>query len=326
MEVHTFTAAWETYKDTLRELRRIVFIEEQEVPKTLEWDGRDESSTHFLAVTSAGQHIGCARLLPEGQIGRMAVLEEHRGKHIGAQLLEAAVAAAQAQGFDRVFLHAQSYAEPFYRRGGFLPYGEEFEEAGIPHIAMERMLEFAYTPPEVETTPSIVAQDTRPALIGVTPNPQPFEDLQQALDGLLRVIASARRRLVIMSPELDHDLFAQPAIVEQISRLARSAAKVEIQILLLDSRRIVQSGHPLVELARRLDQKMAVRRLDERANSDTSSFVCADLDAYWLLPSYDQYEGVYDLANPVTSERFNEVFKGAWENSSNDPDLRILRL
>ena len=72
-QIHVFVADWETHKETLQAIRKEVFIVEQNVPQEEEWDGLDEDSTHFLAVTEAGLYIGCARLLPSGQIGRMAV-------------------------------------------------------------------------------------------------------------------------------------------------------------------------------------------------------------------------------------------------------------
>ena len=70
----------------------------------------------------------------------MAVLKEQRGRDIGRQLLKAAVDHAVEVGLQRVFLHAQTHAEGFYRKSGFLPFGAEFMEAGIPHIEMELAL------------------------------------------------------------------------------------------------------------------------------------------------------------------------------------------
>jgi predicted GNAT family N-acyltransferase len=55
-------------------------------------------------------------------------------------VLDGLVQAAQARGDREVTLHAQCSAEGFYRRAGFTPQGERFEEAGITHIAMHRRL------------------------------------------------------------------------------------------------------------------------------------------------------------------------------------------
>ena len=76
-------ADWETYQKELRKIREVVFIKEQSVPKEEEWDGHDEESWHFLALSGTKRPIGCARLMQSGQIGRMAVLKENRGLGVG---------------------------------------------------------------------------------------------------------------------------------------------------------------------------------------------------------------------------------------------------
>lgn len=140
MEAHVVEVAWESYQERLRRIRKVVFIEEQNVPETLEWDGLDDDASHFLALDSAGRDVGCARLLPTGQIGRMAVLQTERNKGIGERLLGAAIAKAETLSFNEVFLHAQTHAIGFYERSGFMITGEPYTEAGIPHRNMTRLL------------------------------------------------------------------------------------------------------------------------------------------------------------------------------------------
>ena len=96
----------------------------------------DETSIHFMAETTDGDVIGAARLMPSGQIGRMAVLIPQRGQGVGRQLLDLAISSARQRGMEEVFLHAQSYALEFYQKAGFIADGDEFEEAGIPHRSM----------------------------------------------------------------------------------------------------------------------------------------------------------------------------------------------
>jgi len=328
VDIHVVKADWVDHRESLQSIREVVFIEEQQVPREIEWDGQDDASTHFLAVNEFGQHIGCARLLPSGQIGRMAVLEEHRGTGVGAMLLGAAVEHGKSQGFDRLYLHAQTYAEEFYRRGGFLPYGDEFEEAGIPHRAMEMKLPVAFVADAdaAATAPRIREQTPRPAMAEPQSQPQPFTGFSACTDALQKVIESASRRLLILSPYLDHELFDKEPLIAALSALARSAPRVEIRILIFDSKPMVDRGHRIVELARRLDEKIKIQVLRESPGAKTSSYVCADLDGYWLLPAYDKHDGVADLANPVTCKRLTEVFNLAWAKSVEDNELRTLRI
>ncbi|WP_116364293.1 GNAT family N-acetyltransferase [Parahaliea mediterranea] len=131
--------SWNDASEALSALRRTVFIEEQGVPRDIEWDGRDADSRHVLALRN-GQPVGCGRLMPDGKIGRMAVLASERGHGIGAAVLARLIELAREVGFDRVYVHAQQHAAPFYSRAGFSPRGATFEEAGIPHTTMHLAL------------------------------------------------------------------------------------------------------------------------------------------------------------------------------------------
>jgi predicted GNAT family N-acyltransferase len=106
----------------------------------MEWDADDAGSLHFLVIDGAGQAIGCARLLPDGHIGRMAVLPAWRGRGVGRALLAVVLDTAQERGHGMLRLSAQTHAAAFYARMGFVAVGSEYEEAGIPHIAMQRRL------------------------------------------------------------------------------------------------------------------------------------------------------------------------------------------
>lgn len=125
----------------LASIRRTVFIDEQGVPEDLEWDADDAGAAHFLALLGDGTPVGCARLLPDGHVGRMAVLQPWRGRGIGRALLDAALAEARARGHRRVELSAQVHAAAFYVRAGFATVGEPYDEAGIPHVAMHKTLD-----------------------------------------------------------------------------------------------------------------------------------------------------------------------------------------
>src|SRR5258708_38325681 len=135
----TFTIsilAWDEALLLARPVREQVFVTEQKVPLELEWDEWDERSDHAVARDTSGQAIGTARLLPDGRIGRMAVLREWRRRGGGAALMEALLQKAREQSLSRVTLHAQTHAAGFYRRFGFSERGGEFWEAGIPHVEM----------------------------------------------------------------------------------------------------------------------------------------------------------------------------------------------
>ncbi len=134
-------ADWASERETLLAIRFAVFVHEQGVPPELEEDAQDAEALHLLALSPDGQAIGTGRLLANGHIGRMAVHRDWRGQGVGSALLRTLLAEARGAGLRSVFLNAQCTAEPFYRRFGFQPEGEVFDDAGIPHRRMVRMLE-----------------------------------------------------------------------------------------------------------------------------------------------------------------------------------------
>ncbi|WP_189187738.1 GNAT family N-acetyltransferase [Streptomyces albiflavescens] len=134
-------------------VRKEVFVGEQGVPEDIEYDAYDAGALHVLAVREDGVPLGTGRLLygeaaaaktdgdpTVGSLGRLAVTREARGLGVGAALVRAIEDAARARGLAAVDLHAQTHALGFYERLGYVAYGEEFPDAGIPHRAMQRSL------------------------------------------------------------------------------------------------------------------------------------------------------------------------------------------
>ncbi len=129
-------ADWDdpTDRAALQQIRREVFIVEQQVPEVLEWDDDDASAIHLLALDRDNEEpVGTARILSSGQIGRMAVRKPWRARGIGKALLTAAI----EQCRQPPFVHAQVQAIPFYTALGFTVTGETFIEAGIRHRLMQ---------------------------------------------------------------------------------------------------------------------------------------------------------------------------------------------
>lgn len=133
-------AQWPNDAEALRGLRNEVFVVEQGVPQEIEWDGCDEHCLHIIAENMAGQAIGTGRLMPEGKIGRMAVAKNARGMGVGGAILKLILEYAQTLLVRQPKLNAQAHAQAFYEAAGFEPIGEQFQEAGIAHQAMQATL------------------------------------------------------------------------------------------------------------------------------------------------------------------------------------------
>jgi predicted GNAT family N-acyltransferase len=136
MTITISLADWQTQKTAASAIRNQVFIVEQNVPPDIEMDDMDAHCIHAIALDDNGVAIGTGRLLPDGHIGRMAVLASARGQGVGGLILKSLMQAAKQRGDTCVVLNAQVHAEEFYTAYGFVAVGKSFMEAGIAHIEM----------------------------------------------------------------------------------------------------------------------------------------------------------------------------------------------
>ena len=139
-EYFVMIVPWSDAGVMLSDVRTTVFVDEQQVPVEIERDGRDAECIHVLARDLDGHPVGAGRLMPDGRIGRMAVLRDWRGSGVGGAMLVELMAEARRRGMPEVYLHSQSHAQAFYARHGFAVDGVEYQEAGIPHIGMRATL------------------------------------------------------------------------------------------------------------------------------------------------------------------------------------------
>ncbi len=122
-------------------IRKTVFVEEQKVSETDEYDNHEGESHHFLA-TSDGTPCATARwrFTEKGvKLERFAVLKDFRGKKIGNKILKEVledIARMPETSTHTRYLHAQLTAVPFYEKEGFTKVGEMFEECNIQHFKM----------------------------------------------------------------------------------------------------------------------------------------------------------------------------------------------
>ncbi len=135
--------SWDLLGEAARAVRLAVFVHEQGIPESEEWDEDDALAWHAVVHNvAAGAPIATGRLLHTGRLpghvklGRMAVLRNSRGMGVGRLVLRALLLQAKALRATQVSLHAQASAMPFYAAEGFVPQGDVFDEVGIPHQAM----------------------------------------------------------------------------------------------------------------------------------------------------------------------------------------------
>ncbi|MEV4561911.1 GNAT family N-acetyltransferase [Kitasatospora sp. NPDC049285] len=153
MTVEIRVAGTEDELALVRAVRREVFVEEQNVPEELEYDAYDATSLHLLATGADGAALGTARLISRAQalevtggvadrvlLVRLAVVRSARGTGLGARLVRAVEEQGRERGAVTLELHAQVAAPGFYERLGYAAEGPVYQDAGIAHRTMTRVL------------------------------------------------------------------------------------------------------------------------------------------------------------------------------------------
>ena len=130
-KIRVRVADWQKDNADIRRIREAVFIAEQSVPPELEWDAEDAGALHFLAL-EGDYPVGTARLLADGEIGRLSVLKDWRGLNVGDALLTAVIAEAEQRDLKEQKLSAQVYATALYERFGFTVVSEDWLLADNP--------------------------------------------------------------------------------------------------------------------------------------------------------------------------------------------------
>jgi predicted GNAT family N-acyltransferase len=250
-----------------------------------------------------------------GMIGRMAVLAEWRGKHVGEAIMNLLMEQARALGYRELELHAQTHAVPFYEKFGFAKYGDEFEECAIKHFNMRRELEPADAPERAPLPP-------RPGVRIVA-----VESREQALAETLSLIGAAKRELCIYTRALDPELFESEAVLEALKRVAISGRGASIRILVQDPRTVATRGHRLLPLAQRLTTAFETRTpVEENDLQYPSAFLINDVRGYYFRVLGNRFEGEAVNYAPGRHAQLLEYFNRVWERSEVSEDLRQLNL
>lgn len=334
-EISVRLVDWEG-TEALRDIRRHVFIEEQQIAESLEWDADDPVSTHFL-MTCAAEPVGTARLLEDGHIGRVAILPAWRGRGLGEQLMQAVMDHAHERGMRTLLLSAQSYALDFYRRLGFQVCSAEYLEAGIPHFAMRRdadadadavslpLIEFQspgrfsiHNPQEPETAPREL---DLPWQLGEQRELIEIDE-HQAADHLLWMLGQTRRRVLVYAADQATWLFNRREVIAAIEQFIARQPKARLRILLHEASKPFLQGHSLLNLMHRFPSLLEIRRQHPERTRAPQVYMLADDSGILMLPKSISHDGFVRYNSPDQVRRWSSAFDDLWSSSQSDPAIR----
>lgn len=305
MEVKIANWADRAQRESLRNIRQRVFVEEQGVPAEEEWDDKDSKAVHFMAMDGK-RPVGCARLFEDGYFGRMAVLAEHRDQHWGSRLIRAMGDYYQREMRGRILkASVQAQAYNFYLRNGFIPEVEFFWDAGIPHLTMTKVL-------------------GREA--SVSHNFEPGEDSQvyklsneAAIEGLFQIGCQNRPRAIILGiNELQHPMWSSSSSLDSIKRFIRSSPKRRIQIL-INAEYPGINDHPLIQLAHKMSS-----RIELKVHSGLKTNGALFEPYGYLLASGSDVKACFNDRS-ITS-RYKEQFTELWASALPTREARRIHL
>ena len=318
------TASWSNDAAIISDIRRTVFIDEQGVSPEEEWDNldQDDSCKHLLAyVTSKPEnkpeYLGTARILSNGQIGRVCILKSYRNQGIGKLLVQAAM----LLGFNNnqnplkntLFLYAQVTSLHFYERLGFESEGEIFLDAGIEHKKMC----FQNTLPHRTKLFSEYYSDRVHRL--TIPN-----------DFCLHLILQTsitRRDVSILCKELRPDMYNNPVFIENLSVIARANRHSKIRILIQSPIAKLSPYHGLITLAKRLPSRIEIKKVDHSVELNGEAYAIFDDTSLVYFNDEDSLVGFANYNARPESKRLLESYNYLWDKRSKpDPDLRVLSL
>jgi predicted GNAT family N-acyltransferase len=314
-DFHLVPAHWPTDAAALRSVRDDVFIREQRIAAEDEWDDLDAVSRHVLALALDGSAIGCARLTPQRRIGRMAVLADWRGRGVGMALLTHLIAEARALGWSEVQLSAQQHAIDFYARAGFIPYGDTYLDADIPHRMMRLALEpFAARAPRA-------LQPAPPAV------PLQADDLATLVAAMLRLLHDARHGVMLYARDLEPGVLEQAPILEALRVLAVRGRGTQLRVLVQQPESALRDGHRLLPLIQRLPSAILLRQPVEDADLQyRSAFLLNDCGGYLLRTMASRHEAHGNTFAPGRNAQLAAYFDQVWSRSQTLRELQPLQI
>lgn len=153
-----------------------------------------------------------------------------------------------------------------------------------------------------------------------------LEGLEDFRTHAQQLVAKSRRRIEILSQELDAPVFGQQDFIETLSEFARSSRYAQIQVLIRNTKPAKEIGHPLIRLSQRLSTKIEVRKLTIEPENNEREFMCCDTDGLLYKNDFSAYKGFANYHAPSEVKQMREQFIYLWQYGEAEPDFQRLQL
>lgn len=297
-------AIWPDDRHAVYAVRHRVFVQEQGVPEEIEQDALDAEADHALMLDATGRPVATGRLLPDGHIGRVAVLPEWRGRGLGRRIMEYLTELAGRRGLERIELNAQLDALGFYEALGYEPVGETFIEAGIVHQAMRLALE-------------------RAARIPVT-------DPESACAAFVELLSVSRRQVLMHLPVVHPRIWGDARLLQVLRQRVIREHRLTLRLITPPVRDWRRGCAGLLTLMDRRPGAFDLRTPGPALARDRPEHgqVFAVGDGRRVLRLLDplRFAGDWCRVGSPAARDLGQIFEELWRQCEPDPDQRTMRL
>lgn len=309
--------SWEVSSDILTDIRLKVFVEEQKVRLDDEIDEYDPQSVHWLAYGPNDKAMATGRMLPGGQIGRMAVLKEYRERGVGSSLMRKMIRYAVREGLDQVFLHAQIKAIPFYEGFGFIAQNDPFMDAGIAHKLMLLQLHHYRDNSPQPVLPEITEEERQRISI---------EGAENFREQAVMLVNRAHREIRIFSNRLEPEMYSNGQFCDAVYAFATSHPLARVRILVKDVPHAIQHTNQLQDLCHRLPSHIQLRKFQSQEECLHTEFLLVDKAGILYKQEPERFVGYVIAHAPMEAVELVQEFDNFWEQGELDPELRRLHI
>lgn len=142
----------------------------------------------------------------------------------------------------------------------------------------------------------------------------------------LKLLGQARRSIAILSHDLDEPLYGTQEFVQAISNFARSSRNAQVQILVKNTKPLIENGHSLAKLHQRLSSKILLRKLTIEPQNTEMGFLLCDTDALLYKNDDASYKGFANFNAAVEVKHLRETFDYIWQYGEPEPELQTLHI
>jgi len=141
------------------------------------------------------------------------------------------------------------------------------------------------------------------------------------------LIRQTTRQLDILSYDLDPHFYDNEESVSIFEELALMGGRhLQIRILIQEPQQVALRGHQLLKLGRRLSSTFVMRRPLEIHRTFQETFLIADVNGFWHRPYRDSFKAFSNFHDGVSARELHKTFEMLWNESEDDPYLRMLHL